>query len=113
MPSMIGWIARHSLKFPASRKGGGMVDAPGRRVVGAKGKFAIVTNSADVFSPGEQRLAFARLPVNRPRYAFYIPFLSSSHRPTALKFHRNVPDLSPDPSSRIEPSSQFALASAA
>ena len=113
MPSMIGWIARHSPKFPASRKGGGMVDVPGRRVVGAKGKYAIVTNWADVFSPGEQRLAFARLPVNRPRYAFYIPFLSSSHRPTALKFHRNVPDLSPDPSSRIEPSSQVALATAA
>src|SRR5262245_3256504 len=70
MPSMIGWIARHSPKFPASRKGGGMVDAPGRRVVGAKGKYAIVTNWADVFSPGEQRLAFARLPVNRPRYGF-------------------------------------------
>ncbi|SRR5579885_2704189 len=75
---------------------------------------------ADVLSPGEQqRLAFARLLLNHPRYAFLdeatsaldvdnerlmyellnkqqIRFLSSGHRPTLLKFHRNILKLSPD-----------------
>jgi putative ATP-binding cassette transporter len=73
---------------------------------------------ADVLSPGEQqRLAFARLLLNHPRYAFLdeatsaldvaneelmykllnthqIPFFSSGHRPTLLKYHRNVLQLS-------------------
>ncbi len=92
---------------------------------------------ADVLSPGEQqRLAFARLLLNRPRYAFLdeatsaldvaneelmyehlnklgIPFLSSGHRPTLLKFHRNVFQLSPDHQWRIEPSPEFEVTSAA
>src|SRR5581483_7627194 len=83
---------------------------------------------ADVLSPGEQqRLAFARLLLNHPQYAFLdeatsaldvdseqlvyrllnkqrIPFLSSGHRPTLLKFHRNVLKLSPDRTCTLEPS---------
>jgi vitamin B12/bleomycin/antimicrobial peptide transport system ATP-binding/permease protein len=86
---------------------------------------------ADVLSPGEQqRLAFARLLLNRPRYAFLdeatsaldvaneqlmyellnqrrIPFLSSGHRPTLLKFHRNVLQLSVDNRWKVEPSAEF------
>lgn len=85
---------------------------------------------ADVLSPGEQqRLAFARLLLNRPSYAFLdeatssldvaneqlmyelmnkqrIPFLSSGHRPTLLKFHRNVLELSAN-NWRVEPSAEF------
>jgi putative ATP-binding cassette transporter len=69
---------------------------------------------ADVLSPGEQqRLAFARLLLNRPRYAFLdeatsaldlenetrlyellrtsgIRFLSTGHRPSLLPYHRKV-----------------------
>lgn len=86
---------------------------------------------ADVLSPGEQqRLAFARLILNRPQYAFLdeatsaldveneklmyqllsrlgIPYLSSGHRPTLLRFHRNVLQLSSDHSWRLEPSREF------
>ncbi len=89
---------------------------------------------ADVLSPGEQqRLAFARLLLNHPRYAFLdeatsaldvpneqlmyellsrqgIPFLSSGHRPTLEKFHRNILHLSPNHDWRIEPSSAFEFA---
>ena len=93
---------------------------------------------ADVLSPGEQqRLAFARLLLNHPHYAFLdeatsaldvpneqlmyellnrqgIPFLSSGHRPTLLKFHRNILQLSTDHTWKVEPSKQFeALTSAA
>src|ERR1017187_4914087 len=83
---------------------------------------------ADVLSPGEQqRLAFARLLLNRPRYAFLdeatsaldvaneqlmygllnqrrIPCLSSGHRPTLLKFHRNVLELSANNRWKVQPS---------
>jgi len=86
---------------------------------------------ADVLSPGEQqRLAFARLLLNAPRYAFLdeatsaldvaneqlmyqllrrkgIPFLSSGHRPGLLKFHRNVLHLFPDHGWKVEASLQF------
>jgi len=93
---------------------------------------------SDVLSPGEQqRLAFARLILNRPRYAFLdeatsaldlpneklmydllrregIPFLSSGHRQTLLKFHRNVLQLSAQTGWKVEPSCEFeALSSAA
>jgi vitamin B12/bleomycin/antimicrobial peptide transport system ATP-binding/permease protein len=85
---------------------------------------------ADVLSPGEQqRLAFARLLLNRPSYAFLdeatssldvdneqlmyelmnkqqIPFLSSGHRPTLLRFHRNVLELSAN-RWKVEPSPDF------
>ncbi len=88
---------------------------------------------ADVLSPGEQqRLAFARLLLNRPRYAFldeatsaldvanerlmyellnerHIPFLSSGHRPTLPKFHSNVLELSANNRWKIEPSSEFEI----
>lgn len=92
----------------------------------------------DVLSPGEQqRLAFARLLLNRPRFAFLdeatsaldtdnerlmyellakrrIPFLSSGHRPTLLKFHRNVLKLSTDRVWTVEASTGFVpLTSAA
>ena len=86
---------------------------------------------ADVLSPGEQqRLAFARLLLNHSRYAFLdeatsaldvpnerlmyellmrqnIPFLSSGHRPTLLRFHQSILQLSPDQSWKIEPSFEF------
>jgi putative ATP-binding cassette transporter len=86
---------------------------------------------ADVLSPGEQqRLAFARLLLNHPRYAFLdeatsaldvsneqwmyellsregIPFLSSGHRPTLLKFHRNILRLSPDHRWKVDPGSEY------
>ncbi|MGO9606397.1 MAG: ABC transporter ATP-binding protein/permease [Candidatus Binataceae bacterium] len=92
---------------------------------------------ADVLSPGEQqRLAFARLLLNHPHYAFLdeatsaldianeqrmyqllhkqgIPFLSSGHRPTLLKFHRNVLELSSNHSWKVEPSSQFEVLTSA
>jgi putative ATP-binding cassette transporter len=87
---------------------------------------------ADVLSPGEQqRLAFARLLLNRPHYAFldeatsaldvdneqmmyellkqqHIPFLSAGHRPTLLKFHRYVLELSANNRWKVEPSAEFA-----
>jgi putative ATP-binding cassette transporter len=93
---------------------------------------------ADVLSPGEQqRLAFARLLLNHPRYAFLdeatsaldvpneqlmyellnsqrVPYLSSGHRPTLLKFHRNILQLSANHTWKVEPSPQFeTLTSAA
>ncbi len=92
---------------------------------------------ADVLSPGEQqRLAFARLLLNHPRYAFLdeatsaldvdseqlmyrllnkqrIPFLSTGHRPTLLKFHRNVLKLSPDRTWTLEPSAEYETLSSA
>ena len=88
---------------------------------------------ADVLSPGEQqRIAFARLLLNHPRYAFldeassaldvaneqlmyelmnkqHIPFLSSGHRPTLLRFHRHILQLSPDHSWKVEPSLEFEM----
>ncbi|HVN29886.1 MAG TPA: ABC transporter ATP-binding protein/permease [Candidatus Binataceae bacterium] len=92
---------------------------------------------ADVLSPGEQqRLAFARLLLNHPEFAFLdeatsaldvdnehlmykllnqqqIPFLSSGHRPTLLKFHRNVLKLSADHSWELEASPEFVPLSSA
>jgi len=92
---------------------------------------------ADVISPGEQqRLAFARLLLDHPRYAFLdeatsaldvanehlmyellhkqrIPFLSSGHRPSLLKFHRNILQLSSDNSWKVEPSSEFEILTSA
>jgi putative ATP-binding cassette transporter len=92
---------------------------------------------ADVLSPGEQqRLAFARLLLNHPRFAFLdeatsaldvpnerlmyrllnrhnIPFLSSGHRPTLLKFHRNILQLSPNHGWKVEPSPEFELLTSA
>ena len=88
---------------------------------------------AHVLSPGEQqRLAFARLLLNRPAYAFLdeatsaldvpneqsmykllkkrgIPFLSCGHRPTLLKFHRNILQLSADQGWKVEPSAEFEM----
>lgn len=88
---------------------------------------------ADVLSPGEQqRLAFVRLLLNHPRYAFldeatsaldvaneqlmyallnrqHIPFLSSGHRPSLLKFHRNILELYGDNRWKLEPSSEFEV----
>lgn len=92
---------------------------------------------ADVLSPGEQqRIAFARLLLNHPRYAFLdeatsaldvaneqrmyellhkqgIPFLSSGHRPTLLRFHRHILQLSPDHSWKVEPSLEFEMLNSA
>ena len=92
---------------------------------------------ADVLSPGEQqRLAFARLLLNRPRYAFldeatsaldvanerlmyellskqHIPFLSAGHRQTLLKFHRNVLQLVPNENWKVEASSEFEMLNSA
>jgi putative ATP-binding cassette transporter len=93
---------------------------------------------ADVLSPGEQqRLAFARLLLNRPEYAFLdeatsaldpaneehlyellresgIPFLSCGHRPSLLRFHRYVLELVGAADWKLEPSPEFeAVTSAA
>jgi vitamin B12/bleomycin/antimicrobial peptide transport system ATP-binding/permease protein len=92
---------------------------------------------ADVLSPGEQqRLAFARLLLNRPQYAFLdeatsaldpaneramyellrksgIPFLSSGHRPSLLKFHRNVLELHATSRWNVEPSSEYEITTTA
>jgi putative ATP-binding cassette transporter len=102
------------------------------------GGLGVETLWADVLSPGEQqRLAFARLLLNHPRYAFLdeatsaldvpneqlmyellrrkrIRFMSSGHRPTLLKFHRNTLQLSLQQTWKLERSSEFeALTSAA
>jgi vitamin B12/bleomycin/antimicrobial peptide transport system ATP-binding/permease protein len=82
---------------------------------------------ADTLSPGEQqRLAFARLLLNRPRYAFLdeatsaldgpneqsmyhlmnarnIAYMSSGHRSSLLKYHRNTLQLLPNRGWRVEP----------
>jgi vitamin B12/bleomycin/antimicrobial peptide transport system ATP-binding/permease protein len=97
------------------------------------GGLEVEMHWADVLSPGEQqRVAFARLLLDHPRYAFLdeatsaldsaneqlmyellrdreIPFLSSGHRLTLLKFHRNILRLSPDKSWKLEPSSEFTM----
>ena len=89
-----------------------------------------------MLSPGErQRLGFARLLLNRPPYAFHdevtsaidvgneqlmyellkrhhIPFLSSGHRPTLLKLHRNIPQLSPIAAGQSSQGPNSSLASA-
>ena len=86
---------------------------------------------AEVLSPGEQqRIAFARLLLNRPACAFLdeatsaldvpneeqlyerladsgISYLSSGHRPTLLRFHRNVLELRNDGDWRVQPSAEF------
>lgn len=86
---------------------------------------------ADLLSPGEQqRLAFARLLLNHPRYAFLdeatsaldvqneqlmydlmnqrsIPYLSSGHRASLLKFHRNILQLLPDRGWRLDANPVF------
>jgi putative ATP-binding cassette transporter len=91
---------------------------------------------ADVLSPGEQqRLAFARLLLNRPNYAFLdeatsaldpeneermydhlrrsgIQFMSSGHRASLLKYHRNVLELRGPDGWRLEPSAEFESAAA-
>jgi len=87
---------------------------------------------ADVLSPGEQqRLAFARLLLNHPRYAFLdeatsaldvqneqlmydllnqrnIPYLSSGHRASLLRFHRNVLQLLLDRGWKVEANPAFS-----
>lgn len=89
-------------------------------------------NWTDVLSPGEQqRIAFARLLLNRPRYAFLdeatsaldadneallyerlsasgISFLSAGHRPTLLKYHRNVLELAGPHDWTLSPSPMFS-----
>ncbi|HXW85353.1 MAG TPA: ABC transporter ATP-binding protein/permease [Candidatus Binataceae bacterium] len=86
---------------------------------------------SDVLSPGEQqRLAFARLLLNRPRYAFLdeatsaldpdneenlyrrlarsgIEFLSSGHRPSLQRFHRTLLELHEGERWRLQPSPGF------
>jgi putative ATP-binding cassette transporter len=97
------------------------------------GGFDAEMHWADVLSPGQQqRLAFARLLLNRPRYAFLdeatsaldveneqrmyellhkhgIPFLSSGHRLSLLKFHRNILQLSANQAWKVEQSPQFSF----
>ncbi len=89
---------------------------------------------ADVISPGEQqRLAFARLLLNRPDYAFLdeatsaldpdneervyeqlrrsgIQFLSAGHRASLLRYHRNVLELRGPDGWRVEPNPEFESA---
>jgi putative ATP-binding cassette transporter len=92
---------------------------------------------SDVLSPGEQqRLAFARLLLNHPRFAFLdeatsaldganeqlmyqllkthsISFLSSGHRPSLRRYHRNILQLSPNHRWEVEPSAEFEIPTAA
>jgi ABC-type uncharacterized transport system fused permease/ATPase subunit len=42
-----------------------------------------------------------------------IPFLSSGHRPSSLRFHRNILQLSPNHGWKVEPSSEFELSTSA
>jgi putative ATP-binding cassette transporter len=102
------------------------------------GGLDVERHRADLLSPGEQqRLAFARLLLNHPRYAFLdeatsaldvpneqlmnellsrkrIRFMSAGHRPTLLKFHRNILQLSAQHTWKLERNSEFeALTSAA
>jgi vitamin B12/bleomycin/antimicrobial peptide transport system ATP-binding/permease protein len=94
-------------------------------------------NWADVLSPGEQqRLAFARLLLNRPRYAFLdeatsaldleneskmyellaasgIRFLSTGHRPSLLRYHRSVLDILGPRDWKLAPSAEIAALPAA
>lgn len=143
-PYMILGSLRNQLTYP---RAAGATDEQLKQVLEAVnlaelskrfGGFDAEMHWADVLSPGEQqRLAFARLLLNHPRYAFLdeatsaldvtneqslyellnkarIPFLSSGHRPSLLKFHRNVLQLSPDHQWKVEPSSDYqALNSAA
>jgi vitamin B12/bleomycin/antimicrobial peptide transport system ATP-binding/permease protein len=92
---------------------------------------------ADVLSPGEQqRLAFARLLLNLPRYAFLdeatsaldlenetrlyellaqsgIRFLSTGHRPSLLPFHRKVLEIFGPGEWKLLPSAEAAPQTAA
>jgi putative ATP-binding cassette transporter len=95
------------------------------------GGFDAELNWSDVLSPGEQqRLAFARLLLNRPGYAFLdeatsaldgedeerlyhrlrasgIRFISSGHRPTLLRYHRNLLELSGPDLWKVSASQEF------
>ena len=136
-PYMILGSLRDQLTYPRAQ---GLNDEQLREVLNTVnlselsdrfGGFDAEMHWADVLSPGEQqRLAFARLLLNRPRYAFLdeatsaldvaneqlmyellkqqgIQFLSSGHRPTLLKFHRNVLQLSANDRWKIQPSAEF------
>jgi vitamin B12/bleomycin/antimicrobial peptide transport system ATP-binding/permease protein len=98
------------------------------------GGFDVQLNWTDVLSPGEQqRLGFARLLLNRPRYAFLdeatsaldvedeermykqlsesgIPFFSAGHRLGLLRYHRNVLELSGSARWQVTVNEQFAQA---
>lgn len=142
-PYMILGTLRDQLTYP---RGGGLTNEQLHEVLRAVnlanlgerfGGLDVEMHWADVLSPGEQqRLAFARLLLNRPSYAFLdeatsaldvaneqlmysllhthgIPFLSLGHRPSLLKFHRNVLELSSNDSWKVEPSSQFEILTSA
>ena len=136
-PYMILGSLRDQLTYPrASEKSDEQLQAALRTVnlPGLDQRFGgldVEMNWTHVLSPGEQqRLAFARLLLNRPSYAFLdeatsaldvtneqlmyellntqgIPFLSSGHRPSLHKFHRNILQLAPDHSWKVAPSSEF------
>ncbi len=136
-PYMILGSLRDQLTYPraAGRSDEQLEDALGAVNLSALcerfGGLDVEMPWADVLSPGEQqRLAFARLLLNHPRYAFLdeatsaldtanerlmyellrkegIPFLSAGHRPSLLKFHRNILELSADGRWTVEPSSEF------
>jgi putative ATP-binding cassette transporter len=136
-PYMILGSLRDQLTYPrASGKSDeqlheALTDVNLSDLAGRFGGLDVEMNWAAVLSPGEQqRLAFGRLLLNHPRYAFLdeatsaldvsneqlmyellnrkqIPFLSMGHRPTLHKFHRNILQLLPDHSWKVEPSSEF------
>jgi vitamin B12/bleomycin/antimicrobial peptide transport system ATP-binding/permease protein len=89
------------------------------------GGFDLELDWASILSPGEQqRLAFARLLINRPRYAFLdeataaldranqerlfrllratgVTFISVSHDPELVRYHDEILELSGDTSWKI------------
>lgn len=100
------------------------------------GGYDVELDWADVLSLGEQqRLAFARLLINRPRYAvldeatsaldvenetnlyrrlqeYEINYISVGHRPTILQFHDRVLDLQGPDRWRLLPIAQYLQAGA-
>jgi putative ATP-binding cassette transporter len=101
------------------------------------GGFDVVRDWADVLSLGEQqRLAFARLLINRPRFAVLdeatsaldtdneanlyrqlrslnIRYISVGHRPTILPFHNRVLDLQGDKQWVLQPVASYLAAKSA
>jgi putative ATP-binding cassette transporter len=95
------------------------------------GGLDVEVNWADVLSVGEQqRLAFARLMLNRPRFAFLdeatsaldtgnetrlyemlahsgIRFMSAGHRATLTRFHRSVLSIDGGSKCHVEPSGDY------
>lgn len=137
-PYMILGSLRHQLLYPHDR--GDLTEAELRAVLAAVnlaglpervGGFDTELNFADLLSLGEQqRLAFARLLLARPRYAILdeatsaldvvneeklyklllttgTTVISVGHRPTLVKYHPTVLELKGDTSWRLMPAADY------